>query len=72
MFGHFLPGWTKAGNFSQEIGIFFAGVSIAQLPYRVQIETFVEPIKALGVVLFFFFLGDTSPRLHPCTQNRTD
>lgn len=57
MFGHFLPGWTKAGNFSQEIGIFFAGVSIAQLPYRVQIETFVEPIKALGVVLFFFFLG---------------
>lgn len=60
LFGHFLPTWTW-GSFSQEIGIFFAGVSIAALPYRVQIETFVEPIRAFGVVLFFFILGINLP-----------
>ena len=60
--GHLLPGWiTPRGLFSQEIGIFFAGVSIAQLPYRVQIETFIEPIKAFGVILFFFILGINLP-----------
>ncbi|EKX43282.1 hypothetical protein GUITHDRAFT_110696 [Guillardia theta CCMP2712] len=40
-----------------EIGAFYAGVSVAALPYRLQIETKVEPIKAFGVVLFFFILG---------------
>jgi Kef-type K+ transport system membrane component KefB len=60
LFGHFLPYWIW-GSFSQEIGIFFAGVSIAALPYRVQIETFVEPIRAFGVVLFFFILGINLP-----------
>jgi Kef-type K+ transport system membrane component KefB len=60
LFGHFLPNWIW-GSFSQEIGIFFAGVSIAALPYRVQIETFVEPIRAFGVVLFFFILGINLP-----------
>jgi len=61
LFGHFLPAWTGAGSFDQAIGIFFAGVSIAALPYRVQIETFVEPIRAFGVVLFFFMLGIRLP-----------
>ena len=60
LFGHFLPEWLW-GSFDQAIGIFFAGVSIAALPYRVQIETFVEPIKAFGVVLFFFILGVNLP-----------
>ena len=59
-FGHFLPSWTW-GSFDQNLGIFFAGASIAALPYRVQIETFVEPIKAFGVVLFFFILGKDLP-----------
>ena len=60
LFGWFLPEWIW-GSFDQAIGIFFAGVSIAALPYRVQIETFVEPIKAFGVVLFFFILGVNLP-----------
>ena len=71
MFGHFLPNWVSTGNccggFNQELSIFFAGVSIAALPYRVQIETFVEPIKAFGVVLFFFILGIDLP-LKPVSQ----
>lgn len=33
----------------------------AQLPYRVKIETFVEPIRAFGVILFFFILGINLP-----------
>ena len=55
------------GSFNQELSIFFAGVSIAALPYRVQIETFVEPIKAFGVVHFFFILGIDLP-LKPVSQ----
>ena len=66
MFGHFLPAWI-IGGFNQELAIFFAGVSIAALPYRVQIETFVEPIKAFGVVLFFFILGINLP-LEPVSE----
>eukprot|EP00802_Teleaulax_amphioxeia_P006971 Tamp_06977.p1 GENE.Tamp_06977~~Tamp_06977.p1 ORF type:complete len:693 (+),score=154.35 Tamp_06977:97-2175(+) len=61
LFGHFLPGWITPEGFNQELSIFFAGASIAALPYRVQIETFVEPIKAFGVVLFFFILGINLP-----------
>ena len=66
LFGHFLPTWI-IGGFNQELAIFFAGVSIAALPYRVQIETFVEPIKAFGVVLFFFILGINLP-LRPLSE----
>ena len=40
-----------------EMGAFWAGVSIAALPYRHEIETHAEPIKLFGVVLFFFMLG---------------
>jgi Kef-type K+ transport system membrane component KefB len=60
IFGHFLPA-VNGSSFSQEIGVFFAGVSIAALDYRVQIEAFVQPIKDFGVLLFFFMLGITLP-----------
>ena len=71
VFGHFLPKGLGRhfdevnSSFSQEIGIFFAGVSIAALEYRVQIETFVEPIKEFGVLLFFFILGIDLPLNEP-------
>ena len=60
IFGHFLPS-VNGSTFAQEIGVFFAGVGIAALDYRVQIETFVQPIKDFGVLLFFFMLGITLP-----------
>ena len=47
---------VKAG-FSGEITAFLAGVSIAQLPYKMHIETKMEPIKSLGVAIFFISLG---------------
>jgi hypothetical protein len=50
-----------AGRRWQEIAVFFAGVSISAVEYKVQIESFVEPIKEFGVVLFFFILGMTLP-----------
>jgi Kef-type K+ transport system membrane component KefB len=40
-----------------EMGAFWAGVSIAALPYRHEIETHAEPIKMFGVVMFFLMLG---------------
>jgi len=44
-------------GFSGEITAFLAGVSIAQLPYKMHIETKMEPIKSLGVAIFFLSLG---------------
>ena len=44
-------------GFSGEITAFLAGVSIAQLPYKMHIETKMEPIKSLGVAIFFITLG---------------
>lgn len=44
-------------HFSPEIGAFFAGASLAFLPYRLEIEDKVEPLKAFGVILFFITLG---------------
>ena len=44
-------------EFSGEITAFLAGVSIAQLPYKMHIETKMEPIKSLGVAIFFISLG---------------
>jgi len=44
-------------GFSGEITAFLAGVSIAQLPYKMHIETKMEPIKSLGVAIFFISLG---------------
>lgn len=39
------------------LGAFFSGISIASLPYRLEIEKKCEPLRAFGVVLFFFMLG---------------
>jgi hypothetical protein len=44
-------------NFSGEMGAFWAGVSMASLPYKLEIEKKVEGIKMFGVVLFFITLG---------------
>ena len=48
-------------GFSGEITAFLAGVSIAQLPYKMHIETKMEPIKSLGVAIFFISLGFKLP-----------
>jgi Kef-type K+ transport system membrane component KefB len=42
-FGWFLPGWTGAGSFSQEISIFFSGVAIAQACSITPISSIKEP-----------------------------
>jgi Kef-type K+ transport system membrane component KefB len=47
---------VRAG-FSGEITAFLAGVSVAQLPYKLHIESKMEPIKSLGVAIFFLALG---------------
>lgn len=52
-----VAGLAGLAEFSPEIGGFFAGVSLSSVPYRLEIEQKVEPIKAFGVVLFFFMLG---------------
>jgi len=44
-------------QFSPEIGAFLSGVTLANLPYKIEIEDKVEPIKNLGVILFFVTLG---------------
>mmetsp|Transcript_36878 Transcript_36878/g.79639 ORF Transcript_36878/g.79639 Transcript_36878/m.79639 type:complete len:1203 (-) Transcript_36878:573-4181(-) len=44
-------------GFSGEITAFLAGVSLSRLPYKMHIETKMEPIKTLGVAIFFLSLG---------------
>ncbi|MDP7630056.1 MAG: cation:proton antiporter [SAR324 cluster bacterium] len=44
-------------HFSSGIGAFFAGATLAALPYRHEIEDKVEPLKAFGIILFFIGLG---------------
>jgi len=44
-------------HFSPEIGVFVAGASIGVLPYKIEIESKVEPLKNFGVILFFIALG---------------
>lgn len=44
-------------GFSGEITAFLAGVSLTRLPYKMHIETKMEPIKSLGVAVFFLSLG---------------
>ncbi|MCH7477811.1 MAG: cation:proton antiporter [SAR324 cluster bacterium] len=52
-----IAGLCELFHFSPEIGAFFAGASLAFLPYRLEIEDKVEPLKAFGVILFFISLG---------------
>lgn len=42
---------------SPEAGAFFAGVSIGILPYRIDVEDKVGPLKSFGQILFFITLG---------------
>ena len=44
-------------GFSGEITEFLAGVSLTHLPYKLHIVGKVEPIKSLGVAIFFIALG---------------
>jgi Kef-type K+ transport system membrane component KefB len=46
-----------AANFSPEIGAFMAGAALSFLPYRLEIQDKVEPMKDFGVILFFLALG---------------
>ncbi len=47
----------EAFHFSPEISAFLAGVAMAILPYKLEIEDKVDPLKSFGVVLFFVSLG---------------
>ena len=42
---------------SPEAGAFFAGISVGNLPYRLDIEDKVGPLKSFGGALFFLTLG---------------
>ena len=42
---------------SPEAGAFFAGISVGNLPYRLDIEDKVGPLKLFGGALFFLTLG---------------
>ena len=56
-YGMGVAGLCEVVHFSSGIGAFFAGATLAALPYRHEIEDKVEPLKAFGVMLFFFGLG---------------
>ena len=44
-------------HFSPEIGAFMAGAALSFLPYKLEIQDKVEPMKDFGVILFFIALG---------------
>lgn len=44
-------------GFSREIGAFLAGVSLATLPYNLEIISRVKPLKDFFLVIFFVVLG---------------
>ena len=52
-------------HFSSGIGAFFAGATLAALPYRHEIEDKVDPLKAFGIILFFMGLGFDISELKP-------
>jgi len=47
----------EIGHFSPEIGAFMAGAALSFLPYRLEIQDKVEPMKDFGIILFFLALG---------------
>ena len=47
----------EAVKFSPEIGAFMAGAALSFLPYRLEVQDKVEPMKDFGVILFFLALG---------------
>ena len=52
-----LAGIAASANFSGEITAFLAGVSLTHLPYKLHIVGKMEPVKSLGVAIFFIALG---------------
>ena len=44
-------------HFSPEIGGFMAGAALSFLPYKLEIQDKVEPLKDFGVLMFFIVLG---------------
>ena len=44
-------------HFSPEIAAFMAGVALTALPYKLEMEDKVEPLKSFGIILFFIALG---------------
>ena len=54
-------------GFSPMIGAYFAGLSLSFLPYRVQIESKIASLRALGVITFYFMLG-THTHIHTPTH----
>ncbi len=62
-YGMGVGGLCEVVSFSSGIGAFFAGATLAALPYRHEIEDKVEPLKAFGVILFFIALGFDLPFL---------
>jgi Kef-type K+ transport system membrane component KefB len=48
-----------AAGFSHEVGALFAGVSLASLPYAIEMSTRLKPLRDFFVVLFFVYLGET-------------
>jgi|TARA_Y100000294_G_scaffold134158_1_gene126750 Kef-type K+ transport system membrane component KefB len=49
--------FAEAIHFSPEIGAFMAGAALSFLPYKLEIQDKVEPLKDFGVILFFIALG---------------
>jgi len=47
----------QVAGFSPEIGAFLAGAALSFLPYRLEIQDKVEPMKDFGIILFFLALG---------------
>lgn len=46
-----------SAGFSGEITAFLAGVSVSELEYKLHMESKLEPIKSIGVAIFFLSLG---------------
>ena len=47
----------EAFGFSLEIGALIAGLTMASLPYRFEIESKMKPLRDFFIMLFFVFLG---------------
>ena len=45
-------------GFSHEVGALFAGVSLASLPYAMEMSTRLKPLRDFFIVLFFVHLGE--------------
>lgn len=46
-------------GFSKEVGALFAGVSLASLPYAIEMSSKLKPLRDFFIVLFFIYLGET-------------